>query len=110
MCALAEAGAPGALYRGLRLVAYDGTTLDGPDERGNREAFGLPGGGCGKAAFPKVRVTALVELGTLAALAWEQGPYRESEKAQALRLEFGQRPVRGMGTVSTVRTKNATAS
>ena len=85
--ALAEEGVAGAWYRGLRLLAYDGTTLDVPDERGNREAFGVPGAGRGKAAFPKVRVTALVELGTRAGLAWEQGPYRESEKAQALRLQ-----------------------
>lgn len=83
---LAEADTRGAWYRGLRLLAYDGTTLDVPDERRNRERFGLPGAGRGKAALPKMRVTALVELGTRAAFAWEYGPYRESERKQAERL------------------------
>lgn len=83
---LAKAGTPGAWYAGLRLVAYDGTTLDVPDERRNRAEFGLPGAGRGQAAFPKVRVTALVEVGTRAAFAWEYGPYRESEHKQAGRL------------------------
>ncbi len=67
-------------------MAYDETTLDVPDQASNREAFGRPSGGRGQAAFPKVRLTALVEVGTRAALAWEQGPYRESEQAQARRL------------------------
>ena len=83
---LAEAGTRGAWYRGLRLLAYDGTTLGVPDERRNREEFGLPGTGRGEAAFPKARVTALVELGTRAAFAWEYGPYKESEREQAERL------------------------
>ena len=89
---LAEAATRGAWYRGLRLVAYDGTTLDVPDEQRNREEFGLPGAGRGQAAFPKVRVTALLELGTRAAFAWEHGPYRESERRQAERLHPHLRP------------------
>ena len=84
--ALAEADTRGAWYRGLRLLAYDGTALDVPDQRRNREEFGLPGAARGQAAFPKARVTALVELGTRAAFAWEYGPYRESERKQAERL------------------------
>ncbi len=68
------------------MLAYDGTTLDVPDEERNREAFGRPGAGRGEAAFPKARVTALVEAGTRAALPWKQSPYQESEKAQAMRL------------------------
>ncbi len=36
--------------------------------------------------MPQVRLTALVEVGTRVPLAWTQGPYRESETAQALRL------------------------
>lgn len=85
--ALAEKGTRGAWYRGLRLAAYDGTTLEVPDEERNREAFGLPRVGRGEAEFPKARVTALLEVGTGAALAWEQGPYRESEQRQAMRLQ-----------------------
>ena len=72
----------GAWYRGRRLVAFDGSTLNVPDEAGNRERFGAPGASRGQAAFPQVRVTALVELGTRAAFAWRAGAYAESEVAQ----------------------------
>ena len=77
---------PGAAYRGLALRAWDGTTLDVPDEAVNREAFGKPGSARGEAAFPQVRLTALIEVGTRVPLAWTQGPYRESETVQARRL------------------------
>ena len=83
---LAEERTAGAWYRGRRLVAYDGTSLDVPDERRNREEFGLPGSKRGQAAFPKARVTALLEIGTRVAFAWEHGPYREAEGKQAKRL------------------------
>lgn len=83
---VAGARTPGAHYRGLRLLAYDGTTLNLPDEADNREEFGLPGSGRGQAAFPQARMTALVEVGTRAAFAWEYGPYREAEREQAERL------------------------
>lgn len=72
----------GAWYRGRRLVAFDGSTLNVPDETGNRERFGVPGASRGQAAFPQVRVTALVELGTRAAFVWRAGAYAESEVAQ----------------------------
>ena len=84
--ARATAATPGATWRGLALRAWDGTTLDLPDEAVNREAFGKPGASRGEAAFPQVRLTALVEVGTRVPLAWTQGPYRESETAQAQRL------------------------
>ena len=58
-----------------------------PDQASNREAFGRPSAGRGQAEFPQVRLTALVEVGTRAALAWEQDLYRESEQAQARRLQ-----------------------
>ena len=45
---LAAPETPGAFYRGLRLVAFDGSTLDLPDEAGNRFVFGLP------AATPRI--------------------------------------------------------
>ncbi len=37
---LAEGTTRGAWYKGLRLVAYDGTTLDVPDEERNRKKYG----------------------------------------------------------------------
>jgi hypothetical protein len=42
----------GAWYRGWRLVALDGTTLDVPDTPANLAAFGRPTGGRGQGAFP----------------------------------------------------------
>ena len=57
-----------------------------PDEAVNRAAFGQPGASRGEAAFPQVRLTALIEVGTRVPLAWTQGPYRESETVQARRL------------------------
>ena len=80
---VAEQHARGAWYRGRRLVAFDGSTLDVPDEAENREEFGVPGAGRGQAAFAQVRLTAVVEVGTRAAFAWHRGPLRESEAEQA---------------------------
>ncbi len=57
-----------------------------PDEEENRRCFGLPGSGRGSAAFPKLRLSVLVELGTRAPLAWCAGPLAESEMEQAERL------------------------
>src|SRR5215218_5297771 len=54
----------GAWYRGWRLVALDGTTLDVPDTPANAAAFGRPSGGRGPGAFPQVRLVGLVECGT----------------------------------------------
>ena len=83
---LAHPGTPGAWYRGLRLVAFDGSSLNLPDEARNREAFGLPGSSRGSSAFPQARLTAMVEVGTHAAFAWHAGPLVESEAEQAERL------------------------
>ena len=83
---LAEAGTRGAWYRGLRLVAFDGSSLNVADEQNNREFFGLPGSSRGRSAFPQARVTAMVEVGTRAAFAWHAGPLAESEAEQAERL------------------------
>ena len=80
---VAERETRGAWYRGRRLIAFDGSTLEVPDEAENRDSFGLPGTGRGQAAFPQVRLTAMVEVGTRAAFGWHQGPYRESEVEQA---------------------------
>ena len=80
---LADPATRGAWYRGRRLVAFDGSTLNVPDEAANRQAFGAPGASRGRAAFPQVRLTALVEVGTRAAFAWRVSAYAASEAAQA---------------------------
>jgi hypothetical protein len=61
---LATQATLGAWYRGWRLVALDGTTLDVADTPANVAAFGRPGGGRGQGPFPQVRLVGLVECGT----------------------------------------------
>ncbi len=80
---LAEAHAPGAFYRKLRLMALDGTTLDVPDTQANRLHFGKPGASRGKAAFPQVRLVCLVETGAHAMLAATMAPYKTGEHTPA---------------------------
>jgi len=83
---LSNESTPGAWYCGRRLVGIDGSTLSLPDEKGNREFFGLPGCSRGQTAFPKLRISMLLELGTRAPFAWCAGPYKESEQTQAKEL------------------------
>jgi hypothetical protein len=60
---LATPDTTGAWYRGWRLLAVDGTTLDVADTPANAAAFGRPGSGRGEdgGAFPQVRVVAVAE-------------------------------------------------
>lgn len=83
---LAAPEAPGAWYRGRRLMAVDGSTMEVYDSPRNAERFGYPSGGRGKAAFPQVRLLALVECGTHAVTAAALAPYRESEQTMAAQL------------------------
>jgi hypothetical protein len=76
----------GAFYRKWRLTAIDGSTLDLPDEKANREFFGAPGASRGKAAFPKLRFVALLEIGTHAIFAAAHGPYKDHENTLAKKL------------------------
>jgi hypothetical protein len=61
---LAPPEAPGAWYRGMRVMALDGSCLDVADERANAEYFGYPRATRGQSAFPQARVLGLVECGT----------------------------------------------
>src|SRR3954452_24959510 len=60
---IAGARTRGAWYRGRRLVAWDGTTVDLADEPEIEAAFGRPNGG-GSGACPQMRLFALIETGT----------------------------------------------
>jgi hypothetical protein len=77
---LATAATPGAFYRGLRLVGFDGTVYDVPDTEANA-VFGRSGGGRGGAAFPQARKVSLVELGTRVEIAMAIGGWSDSEKS-----------------------------
>ena len=83
---LAAPGAPGAWYRGLRVMALDGSCMDVADERANAEFFGYPTATRGQSAFPQARLLGLVECGTHAIVAADMAPYARSEKAMAAEL------------------------
>lgn len=67
---MATESTPGAFWRGLRLLAVDGTCWDVADTEANQAAFGRPGNGrgTGRSAFVQVRMAALVEVGSHAVL------------------------------------------
>jgi len=73
----------GAFYRGWRLMALDGTTLDVPDTPENDRAFGRPGSGRAPGAYPQVKLLALCELGTRAICGLVIKPGRRNEQAMA---------------------------
>ena len=83
---LAAPGAPGAWYRGLRVMALDGSCMDVADEAANAAFFGYPGASRGETAFPQARLLGLVECGTHAVVAAGIAPYSHSEQAMAAEL------------------------
>jgi hypothetical protein len=83
---LAAPGAPGAWYRGLRVMALDGSCMDVADEAANAKFFGYPGASRGQSAFPQARLLGLVECGTHVVTAAEVAPYGHSEQAMAAQM------------------------
>ncbi|MGW6395770.1 IS4 family transposase [Streptomyces sp. NPDC055103] len=84
---LATPDTPGAWWRGLRLLALDGTQFDLPDSVSNGDTFdgpsttgGLPFG------FPQVRALVLAEIGTHGVLDARLGGYRDGERSLAYQL------------------------
>lgn len=61
---LAAPGDPAALAFGLRVLAWDSTSVDVPDTPANEAAFGRHSGGNGTARQPQLRLMALAECGT----------------------------------------------
>jgi hypothetical protein len=82
----ATPGAPGAWYRGRRLVSLDGTTLDLPDTPELEAGYGRPGASRGASSFPQLRLLSLAECGTHAIFAVALGRYDASEVQLAPRL------------------------
>jgi hypothetical protein len=70
---------PQAFYRGLRLVAMDGSHFELPDEVDNVAHFGRPGSRTGIAGYPQAQCAVLVECVTHAILAANVGPYAAGE-------------------------------
>ena len=70
---------PQSFYRGLRLMAMDGSNFEVPDEPSNIEAFGYPGSRTGVAGYPQAQCAVLIECGTHAIVGANIGAYREAE-------------------------------
>lgn len=70
---------PEAFWRGLRLVAVDGSNFELPDEPDNEAYFGRPGSRTGVAGYPQAQCAVLAECATHAILAANVGPYRVAE-------------------------------
>ena len=70
---------PEAFYRGLRLVAMDGSHFELPDEADNVAYFGRPGSRTGVAGYPQAQCAVLVECITHAILGADLGAYRTPE-------------------------------
>ncbi len=78
----------GGTLLGLELVIFDGTTLDLHACPELAAEFGVPEGG----TRPQLRVTALLQAGSMRWLAAAVGGYRDGENALADRLEGALRP------------------
>ena len=84
----------GGWYRGLRVLALDGTCLDVADTPANAAAFGRPGTGRGQGvgAFPQVRLVGLAECGTHAITKVAIGPCTTGETSLAPQVLSGLGP------------------
>ena len=83
---LATPGAPGAWYRGRRLVSLDGSTIDLPDAPELEARYGRPGASRGASSFPQLRLLGLAECGTHAIFAVALDRYDVSEVQLAPQL------------------------
>ncbi len=83
---LATVMTKGAFYKSMRLVAFDGTSINTPDTEDNDKAFGRPGSGRGRAAFPKIRLVSLIEVATRVAIDFAAMPYCCGEQTIVTRL------------------------
>ena len=88
----ATPGAPGAWYRGCRLVSLDGTTLDLPDAPELEARYGRPGASRGTSSYPQLQLLSLTECGTHAIFAVALDRYDASELRLAPALLAQLRP------------------
>lgn len=83
---IATRGMEWAWFKGRRLVALDGSTLNVIDSPANVRAFGKPPSSRGKTVFAQIRWAALGEVGTHVLFAARMGGWRVSEYAMSLEL------------------------
>lgn len=77
---------PGVFWRSWLLTAVDGTVLCCPDTAANLTVFAKPGGARGHAAYPAVRMLALIACGTRTVIDAVFGSDRVSELTYSERL------------------------
>jgi DDE family transposase len=70
---------PGAFYKGMRLMAIDGTLFATQDTLDNDAAFGRSTNQYGKGAYPQIRAVCLLECGSRATIDLSLGGYNRSE-------------------------------
>lgn len=81
-----QPGMPGVWWRGLRMVAVDGTCLRAPDTAAVTAVYRKRRGAKVVWGYPLLRLSVLVECGTRALLGAVFGPDTVGEKAHACRL------------------------
>ncbi len=88
---LADGKLRGSYWKGLHLVALDGSTLALQDTAANAGHYGRPSNQHGGAAWPLARFVALVEVGTHLVFKAALGSYHDSEITLAWRAIGGLR-------------------
>lgn len=83
---IATRAVSGAWFKGRRLVAIDGSTLNVEDTSANVRAFGKPAASRGQTVFAQIRWVGLGEIGTHVLFAVEMGGWRASEYAMGMKL------------------------
>ncbi|WP_331772981.1 IS4 family transposase (plasmid) [Embleya sp. NBC_00888] len=76
----------GVWWRGLRVVAWDGTGIGVAASAANTRFYGLPTGGRGPSGYPQVRLVAMVDCGTRALMDAVWAPRATGETVLAARL------------------------
>lgn len=83
---LRDAFAPQHLWKGLTVVAIDGTTAKVPDSKANRRYFGAPRSHRGRSGYPFLRMVTLVAVHTHLILAAAVAGWNVGENPLALTL------------------------
>jgi Insertion element 4 transposase N-terminal/Transposase DDE domain len=83
---VATPGTPGVFWRGLRVTAMDGSTLDLPDSSANAQEFGRPTSQHKPGPYPQARLVGLAECGSQALIDMTFGPFRAGEQTLAADL------------------------
>lgn len=83
---LAATPSKGSLFKGMRVVALDGSCLALQDTKANAKAFGRSRNQHGPGAYPIARFVLLADVGTHLVVNAEIGPYEESELALAEKI------------------------